>query len=59
MLTEPLTQTEAETLTGLKLPGHSQEESIGDQALLTSLLALAAARRGDATACLNSLRVPG
>lgn len=55
MLTEPLTQAEAEGLTGLKLPTHAAEESLEDGALLAAVRALAAAHRGDATACRNAL----
>jgi hypothetical protein len=55
MLADPLTQTEAETLTGLKIPAHSTAESDHDGSLLAALLALAAARRGDVTACRNSI----
>ncbi|MGN6545877.1 MAG: hypothetical protein ACTHK7_12560 [Aureliella sp.] len=55
MLTEPLTQAEAEAMTGLKLPSHAAEESLEDGALLAAVRALAAARRGDATACRSAL----
>lgn len=57
MLTAPLTQTEAETLTGLRLPAHAAEESLTDRALLSCASALAAARRGDAVACRNALQL--
>ena len=56
MLTAPLTQTEAEALTGLKVPTHAAEETDAEQALLSAVLALAAARRDDATACRNALQ---
>jgi hypothetical protein len=57
MLTAPLTQTEAETLTGLRLPAHAAEENLTDRALLSCASALAAARRGDAVACRNALQL--
>lgn len=55
MLTRAVTQTEAESMTGLKVPDHWADENLQDGALISAVLALAAARRGDGTACRNSL----
>ncbi|MCC6511976.1 MAG: hypothetical protein IT423_22955, partial [Pirellulaceae bacterium] len=55
MLTTPLTQTEAESLNGLTLPGYVLEQSRFDQALLSAVFALAATRRGDLTSAINAV----
>lgn len=57
MLSAPLTQTEAETISGLKVPSHLLEQTKNDQALLSAIIALASARRSDVTATHNALQL--